>query len=238
MKSIYMITSLNQYVNEANRTAAPAEVEEDLFHSYTGLSSEMGEVCDQLKRHFFYKLPLDLVNLREELGDVLWYIHLPIKKLYALTPETQESICNFIESGDPAIMEMTNSAVEEFIELQKTTLTTPMIPSYFMLSAVTNGLMRLNNSYMTILFTEMQRDDPSKTEEAKAEEFANALQELAVSLLLYYHSVITIARAFGFEPYDLMTVNINKLAARYPDKFTVEAATTRDLEAERKVLEA
>jgi len=31
--------------------------------------------------------------------------------------------------------------------------------------------------------------------------------------------------------------NINKLRARYPDKFTTEAALCRDLDAERKVLE-
>ncbi len=39
------------------------------------------------------------------------------------------------------------------------------------------------------------------------------------------------------NPEDVMETNINKLAIRYPDKFTREDAEQRDLFAERKVLE-
>jgi len=35
----------------------------------------------------------------------------------------------------------------------------------------------------------------------------------------------------------VMQINIEKLAARYPDRFTEEAAINRDLETERKILE-
>jgi NTP pyrophosphatase (non-canonical NTP hydrolase) len=37
---------------------------------------------------------------------------------------------------------------------------------------------------------------------------------------------------------DLLDKNINKLKVRYPEKFTEEAATNRDLEKEREILEA
>ena len=37
---------------------------------------------------------------------------------------------------------------------------------------------------------------------------------------------------------DIMDRNIAKLRTRYPDKFTTEAATNRDLDAERKTLES
>jgi len=43
--------------------------------------------------------------------------------------------------------------------------------------------------------------------------------------------------ALGVELGDVMQRNITKLATRYPDKFTTDAAINRDLDAERKVLE-
>lgn len=44
-----------------------------LLHAAIGLSTESGELQDQVKRHLFYGKPLDRVNLIEEVGDVLWY---------------------------------------------------------------------------------------------------------------------------------------------------------------------
>lgn len=41
----------------------------------------------------------------------------------------------------------------------------------------------------------------------------------------------------GIDLEDVLETNINKLKARYPDKFTAEAALNRNLEVERKVLE-
>lgn len=41
----------------------------------------------------------------------------------------------------------------------------------------------------------------------------------------------------GLNPHDAMEKNINKLKARYPEKFTEELALNRDLQTERKVLE-
>lgn len=45
-----------------------------LLHAGIGLTTEAGEFIDQLKKHIFYGRELDEVNLREELGDLLWYI--------------------------------------------------------------------------------------------------------------------------------------------------------------------
>ena len=47
-----------------------------LLHAVLGLSSEVGEFADQLKKHIFYGKPLDKVNLSEESGDLLWYLAL------------------------------------------------------------------------------------------------------------------------------------------------------------------
>jgi NTP pyrophosphatase (non-canonical NTP hydrolase) len=45
-----------------------------LLHGALGLGTESAEVEDVLKRHAFYGTPIDKVNLKEELGDVMWYI--------------------------------------------------------------------------------------------------------------------------------------------------------------------
>lgn len=43
-------------------------------HAAYGLVTEAGEILDALKKHKIYGKPLDLVNLKEEAGDVLWYL--------------------------------------------------------------------------------------------------------------------------------------------------------------------
>jgi NTP pyrophosphatase (non-canonical NTP hydrolase) len=47
-----------------------------LLHGALGVSSESGEIADQLKKHLFYGKPLDTTNLAEEIGDVFWYLAL------------------------------------------------------------------------------------------------------------------------------------------------------------------
>ena len=44
-----------------------------LIHSVLGLASEVGELADALKKHIIYGKALDLVNVIEENGDLLWY---------------------------------------------------------------------------------------------------------------------------------------------------------------------
>jgi NTP pyrophosphatase (non-canonical NTP hydrolase) len=94
-----------------------------LMHGAMGLTTEAGEFMDALKKHAMYGKALDEVNLKEELGDMLWYVAL-------------------------------------------------------------------------------------------------------------------VANTLGVEMATIMATNIAKLRTRYPEKFTEAAALTRDLEAERKVLES
>lgn len=46
----------------------------DLLHCVIGMGTESGELLDQFKRHIYYGKPLDIINVKEELGDQLWYI--------------------------------------------------------------------------------------------------------------------------------------------------------------------
>lgn len=45
-----------------------------LLHAGIGMATESGEFLDALKKHIFYGKPLDIVNLKEELGDLFWYM--------------------------------------------------------------------------------------------------------------------------------------------------------------------
>lgn len=68
------------YQDEVRRTMAdpdviPREGDEGYVTGYAlGLAGETGEVVDLLKKHLFHDQPLDMVALKKELGDVLWYL--------------------------------------------------------------------------------------------------------------------------------------------------------------------
>jgi len=67
-----------EYVTKALRTESqPESVTSEqirLLHAAVGLSTEVGELADSIKKHVFYGKPLDKANLFEELGDVAWYM--------------------------------------------------------------------------------------------------------------------------------------------------------------------
>lgn len=48
----------------------------DLLHSAVGASGEAGEYLDAAKKAWVYNKPLDLQNMREEVGDMLFYIQM------------------------------------------------------------------------------------------------------------------------------------------------------------------
>ena len=53
----------------------------ELMHSVMGVVTEAGELMDVLKRYSVYGKEFDKVNLKEEYGDLLWYIALGCKYL-------------------------------------------------------------------------------------------------------------------------------------------------------------
>jgi NTP pyrophosphatase (non-canonical NTP hydrolase) len=54
---------------------------QDLLHASMGLVTEAGEFQDMLKKHIFYGRELDEVNLKEEIGDLLWYCAIALEAL-------------------------------------------------------------------------------------------------------------------------------------------------------------
>ena len=58
-----------------------AELFVRLLHAAMGMTTEAGEFMDALKKHAMYGKPLDFVNLKEEVGDLLWYVALACTSL-------------------------------------------------------------------------------------------------------------------------------------------------------------
>lgn len=44
------------------------------IHALMGLVTETGELVDAFKKFVFYGKPIDEVNIKEEVGDLFWYI--------------------------------------------------------------------------------------------------------------------------------------------------------------------
>lgn len=45
-----------------------------LIHATLGIAGEAGEIVDAVKKHWVYGKKLDVANLKEEVGDLLFYI--------------------------------------------------------------------------------------------------------------------------------------------------------------------
>lgn len=77
----------NHYINDAIRTESDnffleADTDEArLLHASMGLCTEAAEFQDALKKVIFYGKSLDKVNLKEELGDMLWYMAIAMDAL-------------------------------------------------------------------------------------------------------------------------------------------------------------
>ncbi len=67
----------DQYQDLCLRTESMVDintlVKTRLLHAVCGIQSEGGEIADTVKRHIYYGQPLDDQNLKEEVGDLLWY---------------------------------------------------------------------------------------------------------------------------------------------------------------------
>jgi NTP pyrophosphatase (non-canonical NTP hydrolase) len=66
---------LKTYTEKAHRTMA--ELDYSLFdnlHMLMGMMTEVGELVDAYKKYLVYNKPLDMINVQEEIGDLMWYV--------------------------------------------------------------------------------------------------------------------------------------------------------------------
>jgi NTP pyrophosphatase (non-canonical NTP hydrolase) len=115
--------NFEQYTKEAERTSAILENETlNNLHYLLGMITEIGELLDIWKRNIAYKKDIDWINVKEELGDILWYfsnflrinnidfeeiLNININKLKSRYPEkfTEENAINRDLESERKILE-------------------------------------------------------------------------------------------------------------------------------------
>lgn len=65
-----------QFIKDAIHTESPNFFQPNtrILHAAIGCVTESGELLDALKKQMFYGRELDLTNVKEESGDLLWYL--------------------------------------------------------------------------------------------------------------------------------------------------------------------
>lgn len=66
----------SEYQELASRTEKTLPRAGALQHGILGCASEVGELADAVKKHVIYSEELDVANVAEEIGDVMWYLAL------------------------------------------------------------------------------------------------------------------------------------------------------------------
>lgn len=73
---------LKTYVQHSARSSSS----DTLHHGVLGLVTETGEIADILKKHTEYGQDLDIPNLREEMGDLMFYWAM-ICRVFSFNPD-------------------------------------------------------------------------------------------------------------------------------------------------------
>lgn len=66
--------SFNDYQKQAYSLISEAGKKDMITNGVLGLAGEAGECCDIVKKYKYQGHELDKEHLKDELGDVLWYI--------------------------------------------------------------------------------------------------------------------------------------------------------------------
>lgn len=90
-KSLFYGKALNDnhpaLVGENTEDFSPSRVDSDILHAALGLFTESGELLEAIFAAMSGKQDLDVVNLREEVGDAEWYLAMLYRALQT-DPET------------------------------------------------------------------------------------------------------------------------------------------------------
>lgn len=84
---------------------------ERLVHASMGMQTETAEFTDALKKSLFYGKPLDVTNLKEELGDLLWYVAIAMDELDTDFETEMERVINKLKVRYPE--KFTREAAED-----------------------------------------------------------------------------------------------------------------------------
>jgi len=97
---------MSQFIKDAIRTESHNfyldAVGPRLIHASMGLVTEAAEFQDALKKSLFYGKPLDTTNLKEEMGDLLWYLALAMDALETDFDAEQDRVIRKLKARYPS----------------------------------------------------------------------------------------------------------------------------------------
>ena len=97
---------MNTFIQDCLRTESTgfnieSRADQRLLHAAIGLQTESAEFSDALKKHIFYGAELDKVNLKEEAGDLMWYLAIAFSALGTTFEAEQERVIKKLKTRYP-----------------------------------------------------------------------------------------------------------------------------------------
>lgn len=192
------------------RTESTSFHNDRILHGIIGVVTELGEAIDALKKSLYYGKELDIVNLKEEIGDILWYLSI-------LTDALDIKISNDV--WGLRIEEVSNVFDKERVIKDKTIQLNMLNDLLYCVIQI--GYISKDYELNELIHVP---DDLTLLSEAKIEAIINVLSRVANDL--------------GSDLSVISDTVIKKLQVRYPEKFDEKKAEVRDLKGERNVLES
>jgi NTP pyrophosphatase (non-canonical NTP hydrolase) len=98
------MTTVHEYPEfVASRAKQLPSFEERIDHALLGVITECGELADAWKKHTIYERPLDTVNVREELGDLRFYLQMLLNEKIEIDATVLADAFIARESGERVI---------------------------------------------------------------------------------------------------------------------------------------
>jgi len=217
------------YVRDTRRTWADKGRKINTQHALLGIITEIGELADNTKKQLGYGKSIDIVNVKEEVGDVMFYIARLIDDL-------------IIKSEEPFLFD---DLSDEFLNADA--------------NVIAKRVYECIDPFLSecIIFVASILKFPHDSKDVNSEEYsvlgstftlivagAKLLESLngknGDELLNSFKTIVYFLNHFcnlfliSFD--DALVTNINKLKVRYPEKFEETKALNRNIEEELKIL--
>lgn len=126
-----MVKSFNeQFVEDSLRTESSQfhELKDEngkvynaprLLHAALGMQTETAEFSDAIKKALFYGKTLDVVNLKEELGDTFWYIAVAIDELGTTIDDEMTRVIKKLKARYPERFSSDNAINRDLVTERK-----------------------------------------------------------------------------------------------------------------------
>ena len=113
-----MKVTVGNFVELAKRTESLNYYPQNhrLEHGIDGLVTEVGELQDAMKKAKYYGKPLDLVNVKEECGDVLWYLALMFDELGTDFETEMARVIAKLQARFPTKFEQHNALTRDLVK--------------------------------------------------------------------------------------------------------------------------